>query len=232
MPGAYGGIVGGAMSLLGGIMSGGNKGPTLSQVHLDPTTTGQTDFLQQGAALPQVKQTLNEADDLSNQMFQKNIAKFAPETSQTNKQIGTNAEDMLSGKVPLSGAYATGANGQPLSARDLGMTSDDLMTQGVGMAGSAMSGAQALNPFNHDVTDTLLSPGALLSRSDSHQYQANDIANQQALIRAKANSINPLMSGVSAAAGNLMGGMGGGGGGGGGAGAAGGGIMSMLGGLF
>ena len=226
------------MSLLGGIMGGNNKGPSLSQVHLDPTTTGQTDFLKQGAALPQVKQTLNEADDLSNQMFQKNIAKFAPEVSQTNKQIGANAEDMLSGKVPLSGAYATGANGQPLTPRDLGMTSDDLMSQGVGMAGQAMQGAQALNPFNHDVTDTLLSPSALLSRDDAHKYQANDIANQQAEINAKAAGINPIMSGISAAAGNLMGGMGGGGGAAGAAGAAagamggGGGIMSMMGGMF
>lgn len=200
--GAYSGIVGGAMSLIGGLFSGHNQAPELNQVHLDPATKGQDLFLEQGKNLPQVSQTLQEANDLSNDMFKSNIAKFAPNLESTNQQIGANAEDLLSGKVPIHGA-TTGYGGQPLSARDLGLTSDDLMTSGVGMAGSALTGARALNPFEHDSTSLLLSPGALLSRDDAHQYQANDIENQQAQIKAKADSINPLLSGLTGAAGTL-----------------------------
>lgn len=223
MAGAYGGLIGGATSLMGTLMGSGQKGVDLGQVHLDPITKGQDLFLEQGKNLPQVGQTLNEANDLSNEMFKKNIAKFAPEVEQTNRAIGQNAEDLLSGNLSLHNNM-TGFNGGQLTARDLGITTDDLMGQGVGLAGQSLKGAQALNPFNHDVTSTLIGPGSMLAREDSHKYQANDLANQELQIKSKGDSINPIMSGISGAAGSLMGGMGGGGGGGG--------IMSMLGGMF
>lgn len=225
MGGGYGGLVSGAMGLLNGIMAGGKKGPELRQVTLPGVTKGQTDFLSQEANLPGVSETIQLGNDLSTEMFKRNLAQFAPDIEQTNRNIGSNAADLLAGEVP--NGEGQGYNGRALTARDLGLTADDLMTSGVGMAGSAMEGARALNPFNHGVTETLLSPGALLAREDAHLYEDNDRRNQQRLIRAKAAGINPIMSGISAAAGNLMGGMGGmmGGGGGGGA-------QSIISGLF
>jgi len=207
MGGGYGGLISGAMGLLGGILSGSQKGPQLQQMALPDVTNAQTDFLKQGANLPSVEQTVQEANDLSNRMFQGNIAKFAPEVMATNQQIGRNAALESAGELPFG--QGSGYNGRNLTPRDLGLTSDDIMSQGVGMAGSALQGARALNPFEHTATDTLLSPGALQARSDAQAYQANQIANEQALIRAKANSINPIMSGISGFTGSLLGGMGG-----------------------
>ncbi len=226
--GAYGsGIISGGLQLAS-VLSGGPAAFKPAQLSaLDPIQQGQTEFLKQGDKLNAVKQTLNEADDLSNRMFQQNIDKFAPEFLATNKQIGSNAADMLAGKVPLGGAFNTGYGGRGLTSRDLGMTSDDLMTAGAGMSQESMQGAQAYSPFHHSVLDTLITPGALLAREDAHKYKLNDLMNQQNAVRAKASGINPIMSGISGAMGSLMGGMGGGGGGGGG-----GGMGSMLGGLM
>lgn len=232
---AYGmGMVAGAGELISALAGSGAKGTSLKQTILDPIESGQDLFLKQGEKLPQVKQTLDIADDISNRQFQERMAKYAPNYLATNQQIGQNAADLLEGKIPLGGAYNQGYNGRGLTLQDfqgegnIGMTADDLMNQGAGMARGSMEGARAWDPFHHNVTDTLLTPGALLSREDAHKYQLTDLLNQQRLIRAKGAGITPWMSAIAAGTSNLMSGMGmGGGGGGGGMG----GMMGMMGGM-
>lgn len=196
--GAYSGLVGGASSLVSALM-GGPKAAHIQGVHLDPATKGQDLFLEQGKNLPQVSQTIQAANDLSNDMFKANMAKFAPEAEQTNRQIGSNAAQLLAGEVPTAVGQGAGYNGRNLSARDLGLTMDDLMTSGVGMAGASLKGAQALNPFNTGSLNTLITPGALLKRDDAETYHNNDIANQQLQINSQGQGINPIMSGISGA---------------------------------
>ena len=226
MGGGYSNLVGGAITLMNGIMAAGSKkGPELRQVTLPGVNQGQTDFLSQEANLPGVSSTVQQANDLSTEMFHKNLAQFAPDIEQTNRNIGANASDMLAGNV--ANGEGQGFNGRALTARDLGLTSDDLMSSGVGMSASALEGARSLNPFNHGSVETLLSPGSLLARGDSHLYEDNDRRNQQRLIQSKASGINPYLAGIMAGTQNLLGGMGGmGGGGGGGMG----GMMSSFGG--
>lgn len=204
MGSSYGGLIGGAMSLIGALMPG-PKAPKMQGVNLDPVTKGQDMFLKQGEHLPEVSQTIQEANDLSNRMFQANIAKFAPDVAQTNRQIGTNAASLLAGNVPASVGAGAGFNGRGLSARDLGLTMDDLMTAGVGQSGASLKGALALNPFEHGSLETLIGPGALLKRDDALTYHNNDIANQQLQIRSQGQNISPIMSGIQGAMSGMSG---------------------------
>jgi len=179
--------------------------------------------------------------------YSANLAKGESDTG----QLLDDASSMLSGNLPpdvisqiersdafgaLSGGFAGSEMSHNLTARDLGLTSLNLMQQGASMLGqggnsaqqwASMAGQDILNPASQFVTP----------QQQMSQDNLNAIMQQQTLQNKYnvAAAPNPQLAGIMNAAGTMYGQMGynvGGGGGGSGGGGGGFDIMSLLGGLI
>lgn len=204
--GPYGAVIG---AVIGGVMGALSYNPPvapkLSKAKLDPVSMGQKDFLDQSEHIGEVGDLIQKANDRSNESFQENISKFAPETMSTTGRIGATGLALTGGQLP-QGFVAPGPTGRNLNPADLGLTSDDLFKLGTNVTGSGEKMAGELNPFNATATGTLLSPAALLQRRDSTNYFNTNLKNQAAIGQAAAGSINPFASGVGTGMGAFTGG--------------------------
>lgn len=204
--GPFGALAGG---VLGGILGAFQSTPTFTPYKYNPrdVTTGQNQFLTQGAGLPGVQGVLQQANKIDNASYQKDASEFAPNLMGNVAQNGANTSALLSGNLSTGVQDATGKFGA--TGRDLGLTSDQLMQAGAGQLGAETKTATGLNPFNETSTDTLLSPAALLKRQDSIDLKNNQIFNQQSLAQFGAQNTNntssSILSGLGSLAGNLRG---------------------------
>jgi hypothetical protein len=186
MGGPWGAVAG---AVVGGVLGALEKNPQLQLQKYDPAdvTSGQNQFLQQGAQIGNVSGVLAHANQIDNASYQKQASQFAPNLMGNVRQNAANTSSLLAGQLPGGVAAATGKNGA--TARDLGLTSDQLMQQGAGQLGQETRTATGLNPFNETATSTLLSPSALLQRTDQANMYNLGIENQR-LGAVYANNVN------------------------------------------
>lgn len=180
--GPYGAIAG---AVIGGVLGALEKNPQLKIQKYDPAdvTEGQNQFLQQGAGIGGVSQTLQQANRIDNAAYQKQASEFAPNLMGNVAKNAANTSSLLGGNLTGGVQSALGKGGA--TARDLGLTSDQLQQMGAGRLGGEVNAATSLNPFNETATDTLISPAALLKRTDQANMYNNQIQNQQ--LQAKFN---------------------------------------------
>ena len=204
--GPWGAALGG---VLGGILGAFQSTPHADPFNYTPTdvSRGQVDFLGQAQNLPGVSKIVQQANAIDNAAYQKQASEFAPNLMGNIKQEGQNTSSLLAGNLTPGVQAALGKPGA--TARDLGLTSDQLMRAGAAQLPGEVKTATGLNPFNITSTDTLLSPAALLQREDQKNMYNNQIQNQQDLLQfgaANSNNIpSSILSGIGSLAGNLRG---------------------------
>jgi hypothetical protein len=183
-------------------------------------------YTAQGKQLPEL---YNFSTDV-NQAYRDQLSQTAPELAQSAEQLSASTNSLLRGEIPqdvadqirrqtaergVLGGYGSGSGmGRNLTARDLGLTSLDMMRQGAQTLPEVAQLAAALNPVS--VQDSIFSPGAIMSREDSVAQYNNQIGNTWRYARANAAFIPRGPSDWSAGLGFLSSQLNGGGGGGGG----------------
>ncbi len=166
---------------------------------------GQTQFLQQGEQLGAVSDLLNRANRQDNAAYQKRLLETNPELAAGISATDQAAKDYAEGviapdvqrKLDRDSAYAAlqggfGGGSGMQEAQQLVNTMkyrlNEQTTMAPEMQAKAFNYANALNPTESNVADTLLSPAALLQRQDQLDMYNNQIANQQQQLNAKAKA--------------------------------------------
>ena len=110
------------------------------------------------------------------------------------------AQKMQNGELPFS------FGGQSLTARDLGLTEDDLIKQSAPEVAQGLQMAQGFNPFSYNTQQMLLSPQDLLQRQDAldyHNYQNN--VQRQLMLNQRRNVGLDTITGVLKGIGSFTG---------------------------
>lgn len=166
---------------------------------------GQTQFLSQGAALPDVAALLAKANDQDNAAYQARILAENPSLAGSIAALSKKAADYSQGiiapdvqrKLDRDSAYQAlqggfGGDSNFKTANDTVNTDKYRLNEQAVLAPQlnqqAFQYSAALNPTNSDVAQTLLSPAALLQRQDQQDTYNNQIANQQAQLNAQADA--------------------------------------------
>lgn len=205
----YGAIIGAIGSIIGGVAQGalsgsGGSGPSPQKVNLQGISLqdigyGTGAYINQAKDIPAMEATANQADTASNQAYQQALAQLDPNLKNQIGQIGSLASSYLSGIIPqdvqdqiqrataqqsIQGGYGGTQMARNLTARDLGLTSINLASQGASMAGTAAGMAKGLTPSFTPVSSLLFTPSQLLARQDQANYYNTDVKNQEALINS------------------------------------------------
>ena len=212
-----------------------------AQIHITPVTTGQDQFQQQAAALPEVAALLQKTANLDNSAYQKGVFGLDPNlqsnigsVDEMSRLYGLGAVDdetkaalqrqnafnALQGGYAAPLADATGAANPASSmanaaqAVSVGQEALNRQQQAPQLAQQAEAASLALNPTHVDVGSTLISPAALLARQDAADYYNNNLSNQALLINAQgqATADQQAINGGAKAAGGIAGAAAGGGG--------------------
>ncbi len=203
-----------------------------AQIHITPVTTGQTQFQEQAAALPQVAALLQKTADLDNAAYQSGVFGLDPNlksnigsVDEMSRLYGLGAVDdetraalqrqtaynALQGGYGAPLADATGAGGPSGSmasaaqAVNVGREALNRQQQAPELAQQAEAASLALNPTHIDVGSTLISPAALLARQDAADYYNNNLTNSASLINAQgqATADQQAINGGAKAAGGI-----------------------------
>ena len=213
--------------------------PNLTRLTLPDQTTGQTQFMEQGAALPQVAALLQSAANMDNAGYQAGVTGVDPSltgnigsvdelarlyglgavSADTRAAIARNtAYNALQGGYRGPDADKTGGyNGSGASmqsaanAVQVGQTAQNEQQLAPNLTNEAAQASLALNPTHVDVGSTLISPAALLSRADAAAYYNNNLDNQIALLNAgsQAQSNTQGINAIFGGVGSLLKGAGG-----------------------
>lgn len=207
--------------------------PQSAQVTLPDVSTGQTQFLQQGAAIPAVASLLQNAANMDNQGFQSGVTAVDPSLTGNIGSVDALARQYALGGVDqdtrqainrqqaynaISGGYrapdataATGANPAAsmmgaANAVAVGQQALQEQQQAPALENEAMSASLGLNPTHVDVGSTLISPAALQARQDQAAYYDNNLRNQAELINAGSQnqSNSQGISGAASGIGSLL----------------------------
>lgn len=206
--------------------------PQFSPVELDPIGGNgvYSQFFDQKAKIPEMEQFSN----LLNKGFQRQLTSVSPNLMRNIGQLDRNASSQLKGLLPadvmsgairnsgyqaLQGGFGGGSDqGRGLAARNLGLTSLDLMSQGQQSLQNSIAASTAVNPTNP--INWIFTPQAIQGRQDQNAYYNSNLGQQNQLMQYKAttdyNTIaaanNPWVAGIQAgvSAYTGMGGMGGG----------------------
>jgi hypothetical protein len=171
---------------------------------------GQTQFLAQGAELGNISDILNRANRQDNAAYQKRLMEEDPSLAAGIAATDQAASDYSKGiiapdvqrKLDRDSAYAAlqggyggtgeeGSSGMADAQQLVNTMKYRLNEQSVlapEMQAKAFNYANALNPTESNVADTLLSPAALLQRQDQLDLYNNQIKNQQEQLNAKAKA--------------------------------------------
>lgn len=208
----------------------------LQQLHPQDATYGQTQFTQQGAALPAIASLLGSAANADNSSYQAGIFGVDPNLKSNIGSVDELARvyglggvsDDTRGAINRSTAFnalqggfrgpdATAATGPVNSAQtaanavSVGKTALNEQAQAPGLAAQAEQASLALNPTHVDVGSTLISPAAILARQDAADSYNNDLVNQSRIINAgsAAQSNTQGVNAIFGGIGGLLKGMGG-----------------------
>ena len=192
--------------------------------------------------LPGAEKLATSVNAFNQAQLDKMLEAAIPGFGGMKEQISGNISDWLAGKVPedvsgvversaagkaLAGGYGGSAMQRNLTARDLGLTSLDLMGKGVSSAESWMKTAAAISePTMFNVSSMFISPTTQLAQATSErnakfQYDWNkELIDWQSSFKyllgsEMAQNDAALSNMVGSVAGSVAGGAAGGGGGGG-----------------
>lgn len=153
------------------------------------------------AALPAIQNLLRKNNGIITADALKRANKLIPGYSASMRQMGLNANDLISGRLPSdviekvvgdraqvsSGVNIPGLAG-PATLKDLGLTSLDAINQGTGMLGKMVSMAETISPRASYMTpqSSMISPGERIRLT----------MEQNALIQQSEQNKNNLEAGV------------------------------------
>lgn len=159
-----------------------------------PYTTGYEQYLQGGNKYaPQINRFLERQNDLSNQQFRGDLFRSSPTLRGNIAQQGRLTQQFLRGEIPpdvqaqlanraaetsLAGGFSGSQVARNLTARDLGLTSLDMISRGQQGLGQQLGYAQALNPYQSNTLDYLMTPQQLLSTQIQQNQFGNNVYNQ------------------------------------------------------
>lgn len=209
--------------------AGLTKGLTYDPVLYKPAdvSSGQTQFLEQGAQLNDVANMLAMANRQDNDAYQKRILGINPSLAAGISANAANAKDYAAGviapdvqrKLDRDSAYSSlqggfgGGSGMQDAQQQVNTMKyrlNEQTTMAPEFATQSFNYANALNPTESNVADTLLSPAALLQRQDQLDMYNNQIANQQSELNAKAKAASGnILFGNNTSGGTGQSGMGG-----------------------
>jgi len=160
-------------------------------------------------ALPAAEQLVGQANQFSQQQIQKMLESAIPNYAAITGQAGTDIEAMLKGEIPsdvstavinhgaaraLGGGFGGSGMHSDLVARDLGLTSLDMITKGLSSAQSWISTMDKLyQPGMIDVSSMFITPSQQASfdvEERNAQFQRQWMSSQIAALP------DPVISGV------------------------------------
>lgn len=156
---------------------------SFGQQQLAPVTSAQQQALRQRDSLASIAGLLGQAENINNSYLQNRTLKYDPSYGLSLPMMGERAVAMGRGEIPLT------VGGKHYSARDLGMTSDDIMRQGSDVLATTLKADEAFNPFHYSTDSMLFSPADLLARRDANDYYNFDIRRQRDLVKSQMASV-------------------------------------------
>ena len=171
--------------------------PSLTPVQIQTPGQINKNFLGQRDNYGDLSGFANEINTSTNKNWQNMLSSVSPNLMANVQQLGTVTGNLLQGKLPgdvqarvlqnsAMGNLTRGVGGSNfgsgLTARDLGLTSLDMINRGTGMLGQQMQMAGALNPSNISGSNFLLTPTQVMQRQDQQDYYNNQIQNQNSMI--------------------------------------------------
>ena len=242
---ALGALVGGGLNAAGAAIKTKVKAPPAPKVNAGEEA-GKA-IAANIENLPQAKTLAEQVNAFNQEQLMSTLKQFAPYAQETAKAQSKNILEQAQGKIPKDVAdqiyrstaarsLAGGTGGSQfagnLTARDLGLTSLQLMNQSIANSNVYLSGVrQNLMAPNFDVASMFISPSQQISVQQwnetnrfNRDYLASQLRASQSAATAFGNSMQQMGTGLTGASmgalggmmGGGMGGMGGGGGGGGG----------------
>jgi len=189
-------------------LQGNYSTPELQNYGGTPYDTGYQQFLEGGNKYGgRLSNFLEKTNDRSNQQYRGDLFRSSPTLRGNIGQQGRNTSSFLRGEIPadvqalvknnaaetsLFGGFNGSQMGRNLVARDLGLTSLDLIGRGNQGLEQQFGLASRLNPYQSSTLDYLLNPGQLQSNQTNENRYINQSANQNAL--STAQSKNQLTS--------------------------------------
>lgn len=233
---------------IAGLLEGKPTIPAFNQIDLG--TSQQKAIKNNISALPGAEELATQTDQFGLDQVEKMLSQTIPGYDAIKAGVSGDIASMVSGEIPkdvssavessdaaraIGGGFAGSGTARNLVARDLGLTSLDLTSKGIGAASAWLTTMAKINePGQLNLSSMFITPGqqqaADVEERDSkfqHDYVSNMndwqhsfgfLAGQD--LRDTANTIGQLLS-------SYMGGAAGGGGGGGGGGGDGGGDASF-----
>lgn len=195
-------------------LSGHYTTPDLIDYTGTPYDTGYQQFLQSGNKYGgRISNFLERTNDKSNRQYRVDLFGASPTLRGNISQQGANTQSFLRGQIPqdvqdlvknnaaqtsLFGGYGGSQVARNLTARDLGLTSLDLIGRGNQGLEQQFSLSQRLNPYQSDILSYLMSPSQLQTNQVGENRYINQSANSNAM--AEAQSKNQLATLIA----NLM----------------------------
>jgi hypothetical protein len=195
-------------------LKGNYTTPDLQDYTGTPYDTGYQQFLQGGNKYGgRISNFLEKTNDRSNQQYRSDLFGQSPTLRRNITQQGANTQSFLRGQIPadvqslvknnaaetsLFGGFGGSQMARNLTARDLGLTSLDLIGRGNQGLEQQFGLAQRLSPYQSDTLSYLMNPSQLQSNQTNENRYINQSANTNAL--AEAQSKNQLASLIA----NLM----------------------------
>lgn len=176
--------------------------PQLAQLELNDPTAGMDEWLKQVPYQDKLQGVLDVINGKNNAGFRQQLETADPALMRNAMQEGQNVEAMLRGEVPedvqqqlarhaglqsVLGGFSDGPMAAGLTARDLGLTSLDMMGKGSGFLKDEAAFAHFLTPYNTQPMDMFTSAQDLLQRDDMVTQYNNKLANQQKALDFASN---------------------------------------------
>jgi hypothetical protein len=224
---AAGALIGGGLSAAGAAMKTKVKAPEAPKVN-----AGE----QAGKAiaanienLPQAQTLAQQVNKFSQEQLMSALKEFSPYAQETAKAQSKNIYEQAQGKIPkdvadqiyrstaarsLMGGTGGSQFAGNLTARDLGLTSLQLMNQSIAANNAYLSGVrQNLMAPSFDVTSMFISPSQQISVQQwnetnrfNRDYLASQLRASQSAATAFGNSLQQMGTGLTGASMDLMGG--------------------------
>lgn len=186
--------------------------PEFKDYTATPYTTGLDQWLGQSKYIPKFNQILNRTNQTQNNQFQQQLLRTSPNLIQNVRRQGRNTSDFLRGRIPadvlaqvqrgtaeqsLFGGFGNSGMARNLTARDLGLTSLDLMQRGQEGLGFQLGATQSLNPYRADVLNLLMTPQQLLATEIGQNQFGTNVYNQNRMNSASvANQRAQMIAGL------------------------------------
>jgi len=223
-------LIGAGIGALGSFIGADQQKKALENLKLarpnyENVGQAQQQFASQLGQLPAVAALLGKSSSLDNLATQNRILADNPEAEANTTATSKLAEERSLGGLSqdtqdaikranayaaLQGGYAGSTMADTAGELRTAQARQKMIASAPQLNSQAFGMAEELNPVNPDVGATLLSPGAILQRSDQEQNYNTDILNQGRLAKAGVAAGNAQQQGslLTTGVAGLMGGIG------------------------